>query len=85
MQIPKTDEHTNEDSHQGICFFSQNVFTIRQKDGWSHNWLTVEQLIKFDRFFFSINIKKIKTQKSLHSTVPSKAGIDTRSSGPYFG
>ena len=36
-------------------------------------------------FFFSINIKKIKTQKSLHSTVPSKAGIGTRSSGPYFG
>ena len=35
--------------------------------------------------FFSINIKKIKTQKLLHSTVPSKAGIGTRSSGPYFG
>ena len=27
----------------------------------------------------------IKTQKWLHSTVPSKAGIDTRSSGPHFG
>ena len=35
--------------------------------------------------FFSINIKKIKTQNLLHSTVPSKAGIDTRSSGPHFG
>ena len=27
----------------------------------------------------------IKTHKWLHSTVPSEAGIDTRSSGPYFG
>ena len=27
----------------------------------------------------------IKTQTWLHSTLPSKAGIDTRSSGPHFG
>ena len=25
------------------------IDNARQKDGWSHNWLTVEQLIKFDR------------------------------------
>ena len=34
-------------------------------------------------FFYQYQI--IKTQKWLHSTVPSKAGIDTRSSGPHFG
>ena len=39
-----------------------------------------------DRTIFFINIKKIKTHKNLlHFTVPSEAGIGTRSSGPHFG
>ena len=36
-------------------------------------------------FFFFYQYQIIKTQKWLHSIVPSKAGIDTRSSGPHFG
>ena len=34
---------------------------------------------------FSIKIKRIKTQTSLLSTVPSEGGKDTGSSRPYFG
>ena len=36
-------------------------------------------------FFFFYQYQIIKTQKWLHPIVPSKAGIDTRSSGPHFG
>ena len=37
------------------------------------------------KVYFFYQYQMIKTQKWLHSTVPSKAGIDTRSSGPHFG
>ena len=32
------------------------IDNARQKDGWSHNWLTVEQLIKFDRSVMTYKI-----------------------------
>ena len=35
-------------------------------------------------FFLSIS-RRLKHKNLLHSTVPSKAGIETRLSGPHFG
>ena len=40
--------------------------------------------LKSPFFFLSIS-KRLKHKNLLHSTVPSKAEIDTRSSGPHFG
>ena len=38
------------------------IDNVRQKDGWSHNWLTVEQLIKFDQ---SITTYKIINRQAM--------------------
>ena len=41
------------------------IDNARQKDGWSHNWLTVEQLIKFDRSVMTYKIINRQCPESL--------------------
>ena len=41
------------------------IDNARQKDGWSHNWLTVEQLIKIDRSVMTYKIINRQCPESL--------------------
>ena len=41
------------------------IDNARQKNGWSHNWLTVEQLIKFDRSVMTYKIINRQCPESL--------------------
>ena len=54
---------TTNTSKASLCSTCHD--NARQKDGWSHNWLTFEQLIKFDRSVMTYKIINRQCPESL--------------------